>query len=639
MMRPAALMFLLLVGCGRLEPLAVPPGCNPLAHEGDCMLPYPSDFFSVEDASMPRGRGLSFPEPSLPHTDTGEVVDPTRPWASDGYSHLTPIFAVLPGGFDDANLPFHQDDLQASLGDDSPTVLLRADGQRVPHFAEVDPRVADPNRQALFIRPMVRLDDGARYIVALRHLKSAAGDDVVAPEGFRRLRDRDARGDPLLEPISDRYAREVFPVLKSAGVRRKELQLAWDFTTASRERVTGDMLTIRDAVIARFEVTPPPVTVTAVTDDVDANIFRRVAGTLRVPLYMEHASGGALLNRDAEGALAQNGEAEVPFTLLIPRSVAADPGSARVLQFGHGFFGARDEIEGNFVPDFAERTGMVVIAVDWWGMSRADSVIIGGDLLGDLSEVGRFADRVHQGMANQLAVTYAVRTTLADVPEVSLGGQRVYDPAELYYYGISNGHILGGTYLTLSPHIERGVLSVGGAGFNLMMYRAEPFGPLISLIETEIGDRVQQQKLTALLQFELDRFDPITYAPLMFDEPLPGAPAGRRLLMQIGIGDASVPNVASHVHARTLGLAQLTPSPRVVPGLADAAAPHDGSALVEFDFGFPDPLPGTYAEIPVVGNSAHEDVRRNEAGIQQVDALLRPAGRIENFCAGPCDPN
>src|SRR5690606_35699699 len=40
----------------------VPEGCNPLAATWDCMLPFPSDHFLVDDPSLPSGRRVELPE-------------------------------------------------------------------------------------------------------------------------------------------------------------------------------------------------------------------------------------------------------------------------------------------------------------------------------------------------------------------------------------------------------------------------------------------------------------------------------------------------------------------------------------------------------------------------------------------------
>ena len=49
------LPLILISGCTPAEPLNLADGCNPLLAGLDCMLPYPSDFFRVEDSTTPSG--------------------------------------------------------------------------------------------------------------------------------------------------------------------------------------------------------------------------------------------------------------------------------------------------------------------------------------------------------------------------------------------------------------------------------------------------------------------------------------------------------------------------------------------------------------------------------------------------------
>jgi len=611
-----------------LPPLEIPEGCNAIAAESDCLLPFPSDYFLAEDSALPSGRRVKFTDPAKLKAQAGALFDFTALHPADGWSHGTQILALFPGGVDGSQLPSVASPTAAK---DGATVLLDAEsGEGVLHFAELDPRAPSDERRALLLRPVVRLRNQTRYIVALRGLKAKDGSLVPTPEGFRRIRDRLTKGDPLLEPLASRYEQEIFPALGAAGIPRAELQLAWDFTTQSEENVTRDMLDVRRLALESLQATPPVVTVSEVRDDVDANIFRRITGTLRVPLFMESAQPGALLARDGQGRVRQNGVAEVPFTLQIPRSVwGQSVAPVRLLQFGHGFFGGRGEADGSFVRPFIQATRMVVITVDWWGMSSADAPGVLGAMAGDPGQTLRFTDRVHQAMVNQIAVTHAARTTLKDVEQLKDNGVLVYDPEQTYFYGISQGHILGGTYLALSPHVTRAVLSVGGADFTLMMFRARPFGMFLGTIAQTVPDALDQQKFAALLQMGFDRIDPLTYAPHVLGSPYPGAPASRRVLVQYGLGDAQVPNVATELHARALGLVQQLPARREVPELPHQQGTLDGSALVQFDFQLPEPLPGTVADLPSQDNPVHEGVRRDTGGRDQVDRFLRPDGKVE----------
>ncbi|MDF1562158.1 MAG: hypothetical protein P1V51_03895 [Deltaproteobacteria bacterium] len=635
-----ALLSLLCEGCGAPEPLAIPAGCQPLATELDCFLPFPSDHFREADAAMPTGFRVAFPDAALVHTPEAEAIDPTLLHPADGWSLHPSIYALLPGAIDDGNLIFHDDPAVATTLDAAgPTVLLDGEGRALLHFAELDPRPADPARRAIFLRPMRPLAPATRHVVALRGLRGLDGELLPAPEAFRRIRDGETRHDPVLDPLAERYEEEVFPLLEAAGVARDELQLAWDFTTRSAEQTTADLLEVRRAILEAFGAAPPVVRIIEVLDDVDAQIFRKVSGTLEVPLFVEDENTGAMLRRGADGLPEASGVGEVPFTAVIPRSVGEAPAPARIIQFGHGFFGGQDEITDGFSVGFAQDTASVFVAANWQGMARADMVSLGGDLITDPSIAMRFVDRLHQGMANQLALAFALKEVLPLNAAFQVGGVSLLDPERLYFYGLSNGHILGGTFLALSPFHDRAALSVGGASYNFIMFRSRNFESLLGVIAGAVPDALDQQKVTSLMQLTLDRIDPITYASHVVTSPLPGGLTGRRVLLQIGLGDTAVPNLASHLDARALGIPLMQPGPRSVVGLDEVTAPHAGSALVEFDFGVPAPLPGTHATIPPEGTSVHGDVRNSPEGQAQVDAFLSPGGEILQTCDGPCDPD
>jgi hypothetical protein len=144
--------------------------------------------------------------------------------------------------------------------------------------------------------------------------------------------------------------------------------------------------------------------------------------------------------------------------------------------------------------------------------------------------------------------------------------------------------------------------------------------------------------MMALSQHTWDRVDPITYSGRVLQDPYPGSPPERHVLMQIGIGDHSVNNLASHVNARAMGMPLLDPTPRPIHGLDAATSPAD-DALVVVDFKLATE-PGIEARIPTEAekNDVHEGVRRNPRIKQQLDAFFQPDGVIQNFCDDACDP-
>ena len=228
-------------------------GCNPLgdpAGRGQCLYPWPSSVLAVADAGTATGQRLVYDPELLPKNNkmqafaVEEVAE-----GLDGFSPNSQIRFALAATVDAADL-VAIDDIGRSLADDSPIVLLDADsGERWPFFAERDATAQPGEPVTVFIRPMQRMRFGARYIVALRRLHDEDGVLIAAPPLFRALRDELATDVPQLEALRDGHA-EIFAALAKAGVAREELQLAWDFRTASASSTQRDLLEISPQVEA-----------------------------------------------------------------------------------------------------------------------------------------------------------------------------------------------------------------------------------------------------------------------------------------------------------------------------------------------------------------------------------------------------
>jgi len=286
------------------------------------------------------------------------------------------------------------------------------------------------------------------------------------------------------------------------------------------------------------------------------------------------------------------------------------------------------------VARFATEPKSVVVAIDWIGMSEADLLFVAGDLQSDIGSTYRFADRVHQAVANQIALAWVMKREFPALPELQrpAGGAYV-DPDRLYFYGISMGHILGGVYVALAPDIDRAMLQVGGGAFTSIMFRSRNFGHFLDVLSVGIPDPLEQQKFAALSQTSLDVIDPVTYAPWLraYDG------VERQVLMHVGLGDTSVPSISTHIHARASDIPLLTPTPRELAGFETANYPAT-SGLVEFDLGVPAPLPEAKAEASAEDTGVHGAQRELAAAIAQIDLFLSPDGLIEQTCDGPCDP-
>jgi hypothetical protein len=181
------------------------------------------------------------------------------------------------------------------------------------------------------------------------------------------------------------------------------------------------------------------------------------------------------------------------------------------------------------------------------------------------------------------------------------------------------------------------VLDVGGGGWTHIMPRSANFGPFAILVGNNFEDPVVVQAVLAMIARPLDRIDPIVYAPFVSKSPLPGSPADRRVVMQIGLGDAAVPNVASFLHARALGVRQTVPAPKPIALLPTTPGGEAGSAITLFDFGID--TSGYAQPLPLTPNQVHDGLRTTKGALAQMAAFLKPDGVAIQPCDGPCDPD
>ena len=657
-------------------PLVFVEGCAPLLTDAaskavDCGLPYPDDFFLADDANTPSGKRIVFRGPAKMTTAQIPVAsaDVMETFAADGFSRHTPIVWSFGVRADPESVPGIFDDAAATLTAGFATALIEAGtGRRIPHFIDVDPRALEDAREALVMRPLATLAERTRYVVAISGVQTPAGDSIAAPEAFRRLRDANVGEDKVLAPLLARYESDVFPLAVGAGLARTSLQLAWDFTTGSEENATTDLLQARAVALAELEVTPPVVEIDAVFEGAElelvlgnvTNTWRLVKGSLIGPRIVDDDDPGALLARDDEGRVRLDGTTRFPFTAIVPASVRDSFAPAPLLLFGHGFFGAQDEMTGSAARAIADESGVVIIAIDWQGMTEFDLGVVVSAVGGEVSRSLLFGERVMQSMINWLTLTHAMKLGLFDLepglrrptdpnevgvvadpsnPSGDNAGDAILDVARpIGFLGISQGHILGGTLSALDANIERSILMVGGSTFTAMMFRARPFTRFLSLLDLSLPDPLDQQKITAHMQSQFDRFDPATFAPFVQQRDLPFGPdngrVNRQVLLMMGVGDSQVPNLGSELHARALGLAQLTPSAvGPVLGLATAAYPAT-SGFVAYDLGT-DPSFYLTAEPAEIETPVHEGVRRLPEAKEHMAGFLND-GVITDACGGAC---
>jgi hypothetical protein len=613
-------------------------GCDNLLP--DCLYPYPSDAYVAADGTLAI--------PSLFAT----LFDPTITNRSHGFGSATPILFQLPGALPPEGAVF---DPGPSLADDARVVLVdAATDQRIPHWVETDWLSPDLDPPLLVIRPSIPLPRDTEVVVGVRGLVDASGAEVPAPEAFVALRDRTASHWKGVHARRDHFEDVVFPALETAGVARDELQLAWSFPVQSTERATGPLLAVRDAVFAALPPQGPAYTIDSLLvcdgggDDDPAchpSIRVIVDGTVSVPSAMlpPDELNIRLARLDASGAAVVEGVEEWPFRLQLPHAAFDGPAPVPVLQYGHGFLGGREEADNDWLRTMADRLGFAILACDMQGMSTIDGTTWVGVIVTEGGRFPQLQELAWQGVVNQLVQQRMVKTSLAadDDPRLHRSdGSLAWDPDTVWYYGNSQGGSVGTLVTALSLDVERTGLGVPGSGYPLLLHRSVDFAPFESVLRVAFPFPDSTSVFLALLGTGWDQSDPLTFAPHLSDDPLPGTP-GKEVLYHVAKEDRQVVNEASFISGRAAGAVLMTPAVRPVPLLPEQGYPASpGVALVEVDFGIPDdPTPLDPADgdpsMPDDGDT-HGWLRKWEPAQDQLLHFLR-TGQVIDVCDGaPC---
>ncbi len=646
-----------------------------------CLLPFPDNYYTVPDRHSATGLRINLKTEATQPNVAGQRVD-TAPYnLNDGFSPGQTIVVKVPGLDSIAAMqrtgavPINHIGRYADRN--QPIVVIDATtGRRWPIWSEIDSNATDPSRAAVLIHPAVNFAAKHRYIVAMRNLKTADGQSIPAPNGFRYYRDRLRSSSPVINKRRWHFER-IFQVLRRAHIDRHDLYLAWDFTVASDKNLAERMLHIRNDAFAQLGDTnlgdgvvqghAPAFTVTSAQDFTAAenpNVARRVQGTFTVPCYLQPSCApGGTFQLDSHGLPTRNGDWTANFDCIIPRA-AIDPGAqpSRPSLYGHGLLGSASEVNSSPQQALGQLGDITSCATDEIGFSSAD-VPNAIATLQNFSNFPKLGDRTQQGLLDELYLGRLMDnpsgflTSGAFHVDGTTASPGVIDPSHLYYNGNSQGGILGGALTAVSPDFTRASLGVPGMNYSVLLQRSTDFDTFAAVLDPSYPDKLTQALGLSMLQMLWDRSEANGYAHRMTSDPLPDTPR-HKVLMDVALGDHQVTDFQADVEARTIGAKAHAPVldpgrwPDVdvlwgVPRIWHY--PYGGSAIFYWDIGpiRPDPSnPGGTLGVdppPLTntpdrsGQDPHGAPRAAVAEQQLVSGFLQPAGVITDTCGGsPC---
>lgn len=623
-------------------------GCS-ILDRSRCLLPFPNDELTLPDATTATGRRVVLKPTWVPPTSGGATFDPTEWNRQDGFSPGSAIL-VHNGGIDPEESGLAPlTDIGASLADDAPIVLVDTQtGERWPYWVELDANAPNDAQRALVIRPARNLTDGHTYAVGIGEMHDADGDAIAAPSGFRTFRDGLPSDSRRVEEERVRVEYAIDQVA-AAGLDRDTLHLAWTFTVASTRNLAERAVHMRDEVLGGANGGAGAFTVTGTTDQGDVT---RVDGTYKVPLYLTNGGApGARLRYGSDWLPEAQGTMDARFTCTVPDTARTTP--ARASLYGHGLLGTGSQASSGYVRALAAEHNIVLCGTDYIGMAEDDYESLNiVQIVADLATFPQLADRNQQGLLNFLVLGRLMTQATGFVTDARFqgaGGTPAIDREDLYWYGLSQGGIMGGALIALSPDITRGVLGVPGINYSTLLHRSVDFDPFFGIVKASYPDALDRMLMLDIIQMLWDRGEGNGYANHLTADPLPGAPT-HEVLLQVAYGDHQVAMAAADVQARTYGAATNDPPLVTGRGVDDddlwgieriASWPHAGSATIYWDSGVTGPhgvpSPPVQNIPPRAGSDPHGDPRSDPDAREQISAFLRPDGVVIDTCdGGPC---
>ncbi len=628
-------MLLALAACGGDDGSSIPATVNPLG-DGNNILPFPSSLYEKADPSSPTGIRIDVEPGALPGPIDGEPFDVSLINGRTGWPAAVTILWQYKDGIDPLGLN-GPDKIEQTMTGLTNTHLVDLDtGMRVAHFAEVDVNeTTDVSQQAIYIRPAARLAGGHHYAVGIEFIATPAGESMVRSDAFEAvLADRDT-GHARLDAARPRL-RAALDGLEAAGIARDELVMAWDFTVADDAAATADGVAARDAALAAMGDLGANLSISVTDDQGTINADPRIARRIELDYESPSVTGPkfAGFHRGGDGTPVVEGMETAKAHIFVPPCATAN-NKAGIVIFGHGFFGDLDEIRrAEHLRQLADDGCLVFAGTEWTGMAQNDeaNALLA---LNDLTIGFRFGERIWQGMVNQIALEQLLRGKLATQILVDGNNQSIVDTSRVFYFGISNGHILGTTFVAYDPFITRAVLMVGGANWSLMFERSKNWAAFGAPLKGAYDNLLAAVIMEEVLEMALDVVEGSNVAQYQ----VPGTPA-KRYLLQTSLDDCQVPNISSFYQARSMGVTLLVPSPVTPFGfLTTADATSSGNAWLIVDEK-PSPTPPATNLTFAFDNEAHENPRRRRAVLDQILEFW-DTGTARNPCtaSGPaaCD--
>jgi hypothetical protein len=430
----------------------IPEACDPL-DTTLCALPFPSFFHMKEDKST--GTGWRVDLKGLPPLRGGIPLYPKFLNSLDGFSTAAPILFYM-DGLKEAHegptilSPSLQGpaNIEKSTTELSITLLVNVDDHTlVPHSAEID--YLDPTLPLVIVIPAQPLRHMTHFAVVVFNASDVNGNRLPRSKGLESV--LDAYGSQRYKRLVD----IVIPALRDAAPWTnftddpESVQLLFDFVTMSGQCQIGHTRAIRDFGLNHVDKWDWQEHVEMVRETKhDCNnenslIARTYHINLDVPSFLKERSRYSTLDSMVFVSGEPVSVEKAKVMIRVPCSVEkAALGHANgkpvkvVMEYGHGLFQNRGEVEDGFLSKMANENGYLLMAMDWRGMSTFDLPVVIKTLIGNPGLFQAVRDNLIQGYSEKLALQHFSRNGMFDwlkIDGVVIPTEKNDQPASVFY--------------------------------------------------------------------------------------------------------------------------------------------------------------------------------------------------------------
>jgi hypothetical protein len=559
----------------------------------------------------------------------------------DGFGRATASELFTTGDVAPASLPA---DGKASLSADSSIVLLDVDPHSPALGTRYPVRTAYlPSLHCISVLPQVVLSPGVRYAaVVTTRVRSAGGGALGADRALRSIErlaaaERHSAADKLygdaldrivasgvVDKASDVAGLSVFTTSKLAGELAQLRARLRDPKQFPPPQLLLDSAGAAPYTAVIFGVAgSPDLDAWLGTPDRDpqgkewpgvdnaGGIAHDAIGAVASGAFIsasflgkdghfEHAADGSLRVADAQ--------AKVPVTLVVPKAPPPASGYPVVL-FGHGL--ANDRGQMLAIANELARAGFAVIGIDdvahglRTGIPDVASSEKGSyqgpdglpdhaglplQFFGGFSDFVAIRDNFRQTVVDEMNLVRLVENPALDLSPLgpALGGVAPkLDPKHIYYDGGSLGGMMGTITLAVEPDIRAAALQVPGGGFvDLIATNSDKMHGLVATLATgtfgvQGDERLDEFHPAINLMAEItEPGDPLSYAPSVYGEALPGMPPRAQrpsVLVSYSVDDEVMANISTEALIRAFGMPLARPALEQLDGVPSVDAPVSGN--------------------------------------------------------------